>query len=344
MNELMKPNYELQVSNPAAVAAAEGAKARIQSAYIMAVQRPRNEEDARQKILAACKRPRFAEKAEYNKPIGKEKIKGPSIRFAELALTKWGNVIWDTQIIFDDDMTRRVKVSVTDLETNSCPSREIQFSKTVERQNKKGREDDVVGERKNTWGKTVYILRATDEELQIKESAMVSKVLRNEGLRLIPWDIVEEAMDTARETLRSRDKTDPESARRKILDAFNELGVMPSDIEAYLKKTIKQVNEKDLQDLRGVYRSIRDGESKWSDYVQDVPEKSIADAIAAEKQVEVERLVEVDLSKGALKQFKSLSQSDPDGILAAMEAAGVVDDPETDDAAALILAHYEVEK
>ena len=114
MNELMQRNQTnaLMFSDPAAVAAAEGAKARIQSAYIMAMQRPRSYDQARVRILKACRRPDFAEKVEYSKPVGGKSIVGPSIRFAELALREWGNVFYENQVVYDDDNVRRVRVGV----------------------------------------------------------------------------------------------------------------------------------------------------------------------------------------------------------------------------------------
>ena len=90
-------------TDPAVVAAAESVKARIQAAYIMAYQNPRDEFAARDKILRACKRSEFAGRAEYELPMGKKKIKGPSIRFAELALKEWGNILSETQILYEDD-------------------------------------------------------------------------------------------------------------------------------------------------------------------------------------------------------------------------------------------------
>ena len=58
----------ISYADPAAVAAAEAAKARIQAAYIMAIQRPRSYDQSRIKILEACSRPAFAEKVEYRFP------------------------------------------------------------------------------------------------------------------------------------------------------------------------------------------------------------------------------------------------------------------------------------
>ena len=252
-------------ADPAAVAAAETAKARIQSAYIMAMQRPRNEDQARVRILEACKRPAFAARVEFSKPIAGRQIKGPSIRFAELALREWSNIISDVQVVHEDEKIRRVKITAIDLETNASFSKEVQVSKTVER--RKADDREVVTERVNTNGDKVYIVRATDEEIDNKVSAAISKALRNEGLRLIPSDIVDEALDTARATLRNQDARDPAAAKKQILDAFAELGIRPRDLEAYLGHKTDVLTPAELQDLRGIYRAIKDGEATWADYM-----------------------------------------------------------------------------
>ena len=95
--------------DPAAIAAAESVKARIQSAYWMAVNRPRNVDSARAAILKECSRPAFAEKAEYSKPVGGKRIRGPSVRLAELALRLWGNVLTDTQVVMKTLKSRESK-------------------------------------------------------------------------------------------------------------------------------------------------------------------------------------------------------------------------------------------
>lgn len=267
MNELTVYNDKaLAPVDPSALAAAESAKARIQAAYIMAARKPRNADEARDRILHACRRPAFAERVEFSKPVGGKAVKGPSIRFAELALREWGNIQSDIQVIHEDDRMRRIRVSLTDLESNASFSKEIQAAKTVERRSPGDRE--IVGERINASGEKVYIVRATEEELDNKVSALVSKALRNEGLRLIPQDIVDEALEVARNTLLSRDKTDPSAAKKKLLDSFSEIGVKPRDIQAYLKHPTDQLTPAELQDLRGIYRAIRDGEARWADYVQ----------------------------------------------------------------------------
>ena len=251
--------------DPGAIAAAEAVKARIQSAYIMAMQKPRNEMQSRSRILEACKRPEFASRVEYAKPVGGKKMTGPSIRFAELAVREWGNVITETQLVYEDDNVRRVKVTVIDLETNATFGKEIQIKKTVERKDGKGRE--IVGERMNTYNEKVFIVLATDEELHTKEAALISKVIRNEGLRLIPQDIIDEGIEVARKTLHNRDAQDPKAALKKVVDAFGNIGISPKQLEVYLGHALDIISPAEIHDLRGVYQAVSSGEASWAEYV-----------------------------------------------------------------------------
>lgn len=252
-------------TDPATVAAAEGAKARIQAAYVMAIQNKRNEDEARDRILKSCRRPAFAERVEYSKPVGNKKIKGPSIRFAELALREWGNIRSDCQVVYEDETFRRSQITITDLETNATFSKEVQIVKTVERK-KPGEDREVMGERINTSGEKVFIVAATEEELFNKEAAAISKALRNEGLRLIPSDIIDEAIETARTTMRDRDSKDPAAAKKRLLDSFSSIGVTPKEIERFLGHKTDALVPVELEELRKMYRAISDGEARWQDY------------------------------------------------------------------------------
>ena len=261
--------------DPGAIAAAESVKARIQSAYVMAMQKPRNEMQSRDRILEACKRPEFAGRVEYAKPVGGKKMDGPSIRFAELAVREWGNVITETQLVYEDERVRRIKVTVIDLETNATFGKEVQINKTIERKDGKGRE--IVGERKNTYGDAVFIVLATEDEMHNKEAALISKVIRNEGLRLIPSDIVDEAIEVARATIHNRDAKDPKAATKKLVDAFGNLGIAPKHLEKYLGHSLDIVSPAELQDLRGIYQAISSGEASWADYVAKPETKPTSD-------------------------------------------------------------------
>ena len=248
----------------AAVAVAAAAKAEVEAAYVMALKQPRNEDDARVKIIAICKNPSFAAKSRYSKPVGGSAIEGPSIRLAEEILRHWGNVLVQQTAIYDDDAKRIVKVTVRDLESNLSYSKELTVEKHVERKNPTGR--DVLGERPNTTGSRVFIVKATEDELQNKEAALVSKAIRNNGLRLIPEHIIEEAMRTAKDTMAAKVKMDPEAEKKAVLDGFASIGVMPSDLEGYLQHPLAQVTAQELLDLREIYTAIKDGQAVWGDY------------------------------------------------------------------------------
>jgi hypothetical protein len=265
----MEENKQMQTTNGtelAATASAAMAKAEIESAYIMAMKKPRNWMNVRAQILAACERPVFAEKAEYQKPMGGSKISGPSIRFAETVIQAAGNIKTSATVIYDDENIRKVHVQVIDLENNISYGKEITLQKTVERkQLKQGQEP--ISTRLNSYGQMVYIVPATEDELLVKQAAQESKIIRTCGLRMIPQDIVEEAMEVARATRKKN--IDPKAETNKILDAFAKMGVKPSDIASYLKKPIEQIVAADIDDLRQIYTAIKDGDARWADFLED---------------------------------------------------------------------------
>lgn len=250
--------------DPAAIAAAETAKQKIQAAYIMARANPRNVLQARQNILNACKRPRFAENAEYSRPQGNTKITGPTIRLAEHCLREWGNIDSDIAVVYDDVKIRRIKIVLTDLQTGSAFSKEVSISKTVERKNSQGR--IVISERLNSYNEVVYVVQATDDELATKEAAMISKAIRNEGLRLIPSDIIEEALEIAAATRKSAINTDPTAHAEKMVESFAGIGVKVNQLEEYMKCAIDECSPLQIDELKQMYKSIKDGTTTWHKY------------------------------------------------------------------------------
>jgi hypothetical protein len=234
----------------------------------MAMNRPRNFDKARQNILAACKRPRFAAKVQYAKPISGRKVHGLSIRFAEEAGRIWGNLYVCAIVVFDDAERRIYRVTATDLETNTTQDQDVMVEKFVER--KKVREgDEVIGSRLNSQGEKVYKKVATEDEVLVKANASISKARRNVILTLIPSDVREEAEETALDTVRNQDARDPDRARKDILDAFHTMGVSADRVQAVIGKPLEQVNPGDLNLLRQLYNSLKDGESTWADIEAD---------------------------------------------------------------------------
>jgi hypothetical protein len=248
----------------AAAAVAAQAKASVEARYIVAMRRPRDLDDVRVRLLKECKRPSLAKVAIYSKPVGNERLQGLSIRFVEMALRCMGNIVADTMTVFDGKDRRIVRVTITDLESNVTYPKDITIEKTVER---KSLSDGRVplSSRRNSSGKTTYLVPATEDEMLNKENSLVSKAIRTSGLRLIPGDLQDEALDVIRKTMSNRDAEDPDTARRELADAFANMNVMPSALADYLGHDLGLTSPAELQDLRQVYAAIRDGEATWSE-------------------------------------------------------------------------------
>lgn len=240
-------------------------EAAVKARYAMAVARPRNFDQMRVNLLKDCQRPSFANVAIYHKPVGKG-IEGASIRFVESALRHMGNTYIETLTTYDDSEKRIIRVSVTDLETNTYYNQDVTVTKTVER-SKCPQGEIPIRVRKNSLGKNVFILPATDDDILNKVNALISKAVRTLGLRLIPGDIVDEALGQVRETMNNRDAKDPDAAKRRIVDAFNSIGISPEELTDYLGHSLDAMQPAELQKMRGIFAAIRDGETTWKSVV-----------------------------------------------------------------------------
>lgn len=267
------------------------AKAGVEARFTVAINRPRDMDEARLKLLADCKRPLFAELARYSKPVGGSKIEGPSIRLVEAAIKAMGNISTGSVVTYEDGEKRIIRVTVCDLESNSTYETDVVVQKTVERRNLK-RGQTAQSTRTNSYGETVYVVEASDDDLLNKQGALVSKAIRTLGLRILPGDLVDEAMYRALETTRATDKADPSAARKKILDAFAERGVRPEQIRQYLGHEIDVIPPNELETLRATYAAIRDGHTTWDEVVaakassEDAPKSKVSAAKDALRKTE----------------------------------------------------------
>jgi hypothetical protein len=284
----LRPQNEM-----AAMAIAKQAETETNARYLMAMRNRRNIDEFYGDLLKECERPSFASKAKYSVPRGREKnentgrwetkyIEGPSIRFVEVAIRCFKNVCSQVALIFDSDSDgvnpgmRVLQVTVTDLENNIPYSQSVPIEKAVERKgflNKKtniweapaGR--TVLGQRLNSEGEPTYKVVATEDELFAKQNALVSKTLRTLALRLLPGDIVEEAITTAENTANKKDSKDPDAAKREIINAFAELGtgVGVRELAVLLGHPLDILAPSELKTLRGVYSALRTGETTWNE-------------------------------------------------------------------------------
>lgn len=269
----------------AAQAIAAREQAVVQARFIVALQRPRNGDQFRADLLKECQRPEFAEMAEYAKPVGKEfkdgkwveKIaRGPSIRLIETGIRCFKNIHQETTTVYDSPEMRICRVSTTDLESNVDYSTEVQVVKVVERRGSKGRNGEeeppkgrtVLSERINSAGEKTYLVLATDDEVRVKQAALSSIALREQGRRILPGHVIQEAIANCRKVCADRDAKDPDAARRKLLDAFVQLGIQPADLHAFLGHSTERLAPKEIEDLRQVYAAVRDGEATWDEVME----------------------------------------------------------------------------
>lgn len=247
----------------ASLALAEQAKAAVQARYIMAMQRPRSLILARERLLADCKRPMFADAAIYHKPVGKG-LEGPSIRMAEAATRALTNILTSATAVYDDESKRIIHISATDLEANVTYDADVVLAKTVERSKvPAGRK--CVSSRINSNGETTYTIVATDEEIIDKVKANVSKEMRTCLLRLVPGDLLDEAMKTCYATLAQKDAEDPDAAAKEMCDSFADLGVGVAMLTDYLGHDPAKTTPAEMRRLRGIFNAIKAEETTWTE-------------------------------------------------------------------------------
>src|SRR5688572_14232241 len=117
--------------------------AELQTQYVVAIQRPRNEEKARNELTKACKRPRFAEAALYSyyvktwspreKRLVDELIEGSSAEMAREVLRNWGNVWVDGRIASSTRDGILIRAVAIDFQSNARTSSEHFLARVVPR-------------------------------------------------------------------------------------------------------------------------------------------------------------------------------------------------------------------
>ena len=263
----------LQLESASSALAAQ-AKSAVEARYIMAMRQPRDWDQVRTDILRECKRPSFAnnKSAYYKKPIGKG-VEGLGIRFVEVALRCMKNVLNDTMTTYEDELKEVIRVTVTDLEANLTYNLDIRVSKTVER-SKPSDDGSYLSMRMNSYNKPVFTVPALDDDLLNKRGALISKATRVLGLRIIPGDIQDEATEIIKAVRLDEAARDPDAERKRIADAFAEIGVKPMALAEYLGHDLGTCTPIELTDLRAIYGAIRDGEASWQTVMENKAEQS----------------------------------------------------------------------
>jgi len=262
----------------APTAAAAAAKAEIEARILAAWKRPRDVDQFREGILKDCRRPGFAEVALYRKPVGRKKNDTTgkwemafaidfSVRFIESAIQHWRNTHITERIDYEDSDTLAMTVGVVDVERNVGYSFQATLDKLVERKEvKAGRK--TRGMRENSYGDVVYLVEATKDEMRNVQGAERSKLLRDQGKRLLPRDILDECREQIEKTMADDAAKDPDSAKKKVLDKFAALGVSATMLKEYMGGAIEALNAKDLNELTTLYTGLKEGSYTWAEIMR----------------------------------------------------------------------------
>lgn len=267
MSSALVPVTPARVAETSSSAVAAQAKAQVEARYLMAMNRPRDVMQFRARLLAECERPGFAQTVEYSVPRGGKSITGESIRFVETAVRLYTNILSETMVVFDDEDRLIQRITLTDLETNTTYYQDVVMRKALERRDAKGQE--VISSRMNSTNQVVHLVRVQDDELAMKVNALASKAIRTNGLRLLPADIVAEAVAVARETVRRKDAEDPQAALLNIADSFEREGIMPAQLAEFLGHPLAdKVTADELAMLRTAYVAVKDRLATWTEIME----------------------------------------------------------------------------
>jgi hypothetical protein len=238
--------------------------AETKGAIFVAKSYPRDVFAARERILAACRRPTLAEAAMYAYPKGGETVTGPSIRLAEAIAQAWGNISFGVRELEKTDRETTYEAQAWDVEGNIRAYKT--FSVPHTRYTKKGSYD-------LTDPRDIYEVGANQASRRVRACI----------LALIPGDIVEDAVKECERTQENAmGATD--QALKNVVAAFGALGVSPRQLETRLGHNLQATIVAEILGLRKIYQAIKDGFTTVEEtFPSPEPEKKSAKDVAAEK-------------------------------------------------------------
>lgn len=262
----------------------------VKGQIFMARNFPRNQYQAEQRILDACKRISLAETAIYQFPRGTTRVVGPSIRLAEVLAQNWGNISFGFKELERKEHESTAMAYAWDAETNTRT--EKIFTVPHKRSTKKGVQT-ITDER------DIYELVAN----------MGSRRLRACLLSVIPGDIVESAVRQCNETLRNGGGEKPLKDRVSIMLSYfkEEFGVTQQQIEDRFGYKTDSFTEHDLVQTKSIINSIKDGMSKPEDWFSKA-DKSQENKPKSDLAVEVEKKAKQEEVKSDENETDSAEQ------------------------------------
>lgn len=234
--------------------------AEAQGKLVIAKRFPRDEFQAFADMKKACQRPGLASKAFYSYPRGGETISGPTIRLAEELARCWRNIEYGIKELSQDNGKSEMQAFAWDLEAN-----------TMSVQNFTNPHAREVKSKGQTTIKQLTSLR----DIYENNANMAGRRLRARILAVLPADFVEEAIAECKKTLAGKNDTPLADRVRNMIVQFEKLGVSREMIEKRLKRSVDTMNATDLTDYVGIFNSLKDGQTKISDWFEYTQESDL---------------------------------------------------------------------
>lgn len=228
---------------------ANRAIAEAQGKLVIAKRFPRDQIRAFNDVQTLCQRKGIAEKAFYSYKRGSEVVTGPTIRFAEELARCWGNIDYGIKELSQDDGKSEMQAYAWDLETNTISVQNFTNNHVRETRD---------GKKKLTSERDIYEINAN----------MGARRLRSRILAILPNDLVEMAIAECKKTLSGGGSIPLIDKVRNMVAGFAKLGVTKEQLEKYMKHKTEETTLSEITELVGVYNSIKNGDTKPSDWFE----------------------------------------------------------------------------
>jgi len=226
--------------------------AEVQAAMVVAKRFPRNHLDAHTRIMNACKRQSLAEQAIYSYPKGGARVEGPSIRLAEALAQNWGNIEFGITELDQRDGESSVMAFCVDLETNTRQTKVFTVKHAMKTRNGMKHLDDP---------RDIYEMTANQGARRMRACI----------LSIIPGDVVDEAIAACNQTLQGNSAEPIQDRARKMVAAFDEMGVTRTQLEQRLGHRLDSISEAELVGFKKIFASLRDNASSPPQWFKPMP-------------------------------------------------------------------------
>jgi len=235
----MTDNSNNQLNEIVQVAPNAVVVAEIEAQIATAKKYPRNIKVFKDKLMSmATLDQSTAEGCFYALPRGGKTITGPSVRFAEIALSCYGNCVAEADVVDEDRKYVYAIGQCRDLENNVAIRMKVRRRIT----NRQG-------------------IRYNDDMIATAANAACAIALRNAIFKIVPGAYIKEAFDQVKETAVGKAKSLLDR-RTEVLKRLAKIGVNEERVlNAIGRKSVDEITVEDLASLIGLGTAVHDGDT-----------------------------------------------------------------------------------